>query len=153
MTNELNAFSASNKKWGFIGNTYKGILFNSSVYLTNLTASFSVVKINLLFDVIWSNFSFISFKSSIEKITNNITITPRYYNQPEHDFSSTKKNTIIISNDLFFNPTNKILVIDFFQSFFMLRPRNTKGFDRKKNPWNSYSWGVTNLHFNRKIKT
>lgn len=58
------------------------------------------------------------YKSSIEKLTNNITITPRYYKQPEQDSRITKKNTIIITNDLFLNPTNKLLVIDFFQSFF-----------------------------------
>ena len=58
------------------------------------------------------------YKSSIEKITNNITITPRYYNQPQNNSESTKKNTILITNDLFLNPTNKLLVIDFFHSFF-----------------------------------
>jgi hypothetical protein len=57
------------------------------------------------------------YKSSIQIYTNDVSITPRYYKQPIHDFTNNFKNTIIITNDLFLNPTNKILAIKFFDSF------------------------------------
>ena len=35
-----------------------------------------------------------------------------------HNFNDSKKNTIIVTNDLFLNPTNKLLAIKFFENFF-----------------------------------
>ena len=58
------------------------------------------------------------YKSSLIKFTNNITITPRYYINPI-EISKKKINNkrILITNDLFFNPQNKLLFINFFKSF------------------------------------
>ena len=56
------------------------------------------------------------YESALKTITNNISITSRYYPRQIKD-QSKEKNKIIITNDLFFNPQNKIIFINFFNLF------------------------------------